>query len=520
MFGKKYKNMAKISDIFQKFIMSNPKRAIEFMTSMPDSFWEKQGEKMALKTFHETAEKVPAYKDFLLKHGIKDHTKIKTIEDFKKYVPIMNKKNYLNFYPIEKLTQGKVTESYILTMSGGTTDEPLYFLSDREGFKTTYPLGMSALLDYLFDICNPSKKVLLINAVSLGIWAGGVTGILVYKSLCDKFPNISMATPGADPERVIDILEKVGKFYNFIFIAAYPTLLKTIFDAGDKRKIKWEDFNIKLGIGGELTDNSLYDYFVEKISPKKRDLYCIFDVYSGTEIGNPGISTPLTIKIKEFAKKNDTLRKIIFDNKEVFGLFQSNPVGCYVESIGDTLVVTKGGKMPIIRYDTQDLGKLFTWKEMNKILESQKINIQEELKKDGWKKPHFKWPFLTLVGRKDYAISLFGAKITPESIQNIFGKDPKIHSFKLASRDIEDLTPRFIIFLELQPSVKLTKVEEKKLENYYSNKILTYLLKINFDFKDAYDINKEVLTPKIRIYSFREGPFKEEKDRIKPKLIL
>jgi len=512
--------MAKIADVFRNFMMSNPKRAIWFMTSMPASFWKKQGEKIALKTFHEAAEKVPAYKDFLLKNGIKDHTKIKTIEDFKKYVPITNKKNYLNFYPIEKLTLGDIAQSYILTMSGGVTDQPLYFLSDRNDFKTTYPLGMSALLDYFFDICNPSKKVLLINALSLGIWAGGITGILVFKSLCDKFPNISMATPGADPERVIDVLEKVGKFYDLIFIAAYPTLLKTILDTGDKRKLNWGDFNIKLGIGGELTDNSLYDYFVRKILPQKKDLYCIFDVYSGTEIGNLGISTPLTIKIKELAKNNEILSKSIFEDKEPFGLFQSNPVGCWVESINNTIVVTKGGKIPLIRYDTGDIGKLFSWEEMNKILEKHRINIKEELKKDGWRKPPFKWPFLTVLGRKDYAISIFGAKISPESIQFLFGKDPKIHSFKITSRDIKNLSPSFTVLVELQPSVELKDVDRQKLQNYYSNKILDHLLKTNFDFKNAYDINKEALTPKIIIYPFRKGPFEEEKDHIKPKLIL
>lgn len=512
--------MGKISNIFQNFIMSNPKRAIKFMTSMPDSFWKRQGEKNVLKVFHETAEKVPAYKDFLLKYGIKDHKKIVTIEDFKKHVPIMNKKNYLTSYALEELTLGELSESFIITMSGGTTGNPLFSFSDREGFKSTYPLGMAALLDYHFDICDPSKKVLLINAVSLGIWAGGITGILVYQSLCNKFPNISMVTPGADPERVIDILEKIGKKYDLIFIAAYPTLLKTIFDVGDQRKIRWEDFNIKLGIGGELTDYSLYEYFVEKISPKRKDWYCIFDVYSGTEIGNPGISTPLTIKIRQIAKNNKNLSLNIFGKNELFALFQSNPIGCWVETINDTIIISKGGKMPLIRYDTGDMGKIFSWEEMNKILENNKIDIEEELRKDGWQRPPLRWPFLTMLGRKDYSISIFGAKISPESIQTLFSKDPKIHSFKIAPREPEKLTPRFTVFIELQPSIELKKEEERKLEEYYSNKILNHLLKISFDFKDAYEINKKALTPKIIIYPFRKGPFKEDEGRIKPRLII
>jgi len=512
--------MAKITDLLQKFIMSNPKRAIWFMTSMKPEFWEKQGEKMALKTFHEAAKKVPAYKDFLKKHGIKDHTKIQTIEDFKKYVPVMDKNNYLINYPLEKLTQGKLEESFILSMSGGTTSKPLYILAARGGFKTTYPLGMAAILDYIFDICTPSKKVLLINAVSLGIWAGGITGAFVYKSLADKFQNITLVIPGADQERVIDVLEKIGRYYDLIFIAAYPTFFKTILDAGDKRKIKWEEFNIKLGTGGELLDNSLRDYFIEKISSKRRGLNCIFDVYSGTEVGNPGTSTPLTNKIVSIARTNKNLSSNIFKSEEPLGLFQSNPIGSWVESVNNDIIVTKAGKMPIVRYNVKDIGEIFSWKKMNEILDNHRINIQEEVKQDGWSRPPFQWPFLTVLGRRDYAISLFGAKISPENIQPVFGKDPKIHSFKLTTRDIEDLTPHFVVLLELQPSVELQNEGRIQLQRHYKKKILNHLLRTNFDFKDAYSIRQETLIPKIKIYSFREGPFREEKNRIKPKLII
>ena len=72
--------MAKISEIMQNFIMSNPKRAIWFMTTMKPGFWEKKGQKMALEVFHQAAKKVPAYQNFLKKQGI-DPSTIKTLED-------------------------------------------------------------------------------------------------------------------------------------------------------------------------------------------------------------------------------------------------------------------------------------------------------------------------------------------------------------------------------------------------------------------------------------------------------
>ena len=47
----------------------------------PDAFYAEQGAKRALQLFHDAAERVPAYKDFLKKAKI-DHQHVRTIADF------------------------------------------------------------------------------------------------------------------------------------------------------------------------------------------------------------------------------------------------------------------------------------------------------------------------------------------------------------------------------------------------------------------------------------------------------
>jgi len=501
----------------QNLIMSNPKRAIWFMTSMKPDFWEKQGENLALKTFHEAAEKVPAYKDFISKHGIKDHTKIKTIDDFKKYVPLMDKDNYLRAYPLEKLVIGKIEESYTLYMSGGTTGDPTYYLVPREEFKVL-PFGMVAIYDYLWDIT--SKKTLFINGMALGVWMAGVIANFLLKTLCDKYKNFTVVTPGADYERILDILEKIGRNYDLIFIGCYPTLLKTLLDTGKQRGIDWKKYNIKVNMGGEPFDDNLRDYILNKINPTTEGFWAISEGYGGTEFGYPGLATPLTIEIRKIARRNEELCLEIFKNKIPLGLYQWNPAQQLVESINDTLYITRGGKIPLIRYTPKDMGNLFSWEEMNQILVKNKINIFQQLEKDGWVKPNFQWPFMTFLGRKDYSISLYGAKISPQMIQYVLGENPLTHSFKISGREEKNLKLSFDVFIELQKNVKISEEEKQRIEAEYSKKILDYLLKTNFDFKDAYSIHKEALTPKVKVYSFREGPFQEEKDRIKPRFII
>ena len=50
------------------------------MRQKGENFWHKIGEKRALSLFHEAAERVPAYKDFLHEHKI-HHADVKTIKE-------------------------------------------------------------------------------------------------------------------------------------------------------------------------------------------------------------------------------------------------------------------------------------------------------------------------------------------------------------------------------------------------------------------------------------------------------
>ena len=511
--------MNKLAELFQKFVTTNPRRAIWFMSTPSAEFWKKQGEKTLLANFHFAAEKVPAYKDFLKKHGVKDHEKIKTVEQFKKYVPFIDKKSYLQAYPLEKLISSDIRKTYVLSMSGGSTGKPIFHLSSREDFEL-FPAGMAAIFDYFWDICSPPKRVLFINAFAMGIWTGGSFGTFVLKKICDKYKTFNLLTPGADPERVVDILENIGKHFEINWLAAYPTLLKLILDEGDRRGLDWKSLNIKIATGGEMLDAALYEYILEKVASKSKRLSTIFESYGGTEIGAPGFVTPLARVIKLLTLKKPNLSKSIFGNKDSLGsLFQSNPTANWVESKEGEIVVSKAGYMPFIRYNTHDLGHCFSFSTMMEISERQKIDIANELEKEGWEKPIFNWPFLTLTGRKDWAIALFGAKIAPQSLQPVLNKDERILSFKISDREERRKKPKFMVYLQLKPSVHLSNEEKNSLEGFYVQKILDYLNKTNFDFKDAYEIDKEVATPKVRICTFADGPFTDDIKRIKPRLV-
>ncbi|MCX6806987.1 MAG: hypothetical protein NT135_02610 [Candidatus Berkelbacteria bacterium] len=116
----------KIGDLMQKFFMSNPKRAKWFISTMPASFWEKQGRKKALATFHEAATKVPAYREFLNDSKINPNY-VKDYNDFQK-IPFTDKKKYLLKSNLKDLClDGSLRGMYVICRSSGSSGKALYW---------------------------------------------------------------------------------------------------------------------------------------------------------------------------------------------------------------------------------------------------------------------------------------------------------------------------------------------------------------------------------------------------------
>ncbi|MGZ4942645.1 MAG: hypothetical protein ACXV5P_10220, partial [Halobacteriota archaeon] len=69
--------------LITEFAGRTPAIAVKVMPLISPGLWERMGERLALSSFHNTAEKVPAYRDFLSEHGLENHRQVKTIADFK-----------------------------------------------------------------------------------------------------------------------------------------------------------------------------------------------------------------------------------------------------------------------------------------------------------------------------------------------------------------------------------------------------------------------------------------------------
>jgi len=123
-----------------------------------------------------------------------------------------------------------------------------------------------------------------------------------------------------------------------------------------------------------------------------------------------------------------------------------------------------------------------------------------------------------MIGRSDWSVSFYGALVSPESIMSVILSHSEIRSFKIFDRSPLGKKIEFRIAVELNPGQSLNELYKQKLGKIISDDVLSYLLKHNFDFRDAYNIYMKVLTPKIDFIDFNQSIFEGEYQK-KPKLV-
>jgi len=178
-------------------------------------------------------------------------------------------------------------------------------------------------------------------------------------------------------------------------------------------------------------------------------------VYSGygatdLEIGIAG-ETPISVAIRREARENDSLRNAIFGNDSRLPmLFQYNPLMHLVEVTPQGELVFSITRLnilsPRIRYNIHDEGSIMQFKEMLAMCASHGFDAKALLGKEYDCMPRL--PFLWIYGRKDSTISIMGANIYPEDIEQCLYAEP----------DLARVTRSFCIGLHEEKKLRSTPV--------------------------------------------------------------
>ncbi len=445
----------------------------------------------ARRAYSRAIKNVPAYKAFIDFRNTND-------------IPEMDKENYIKAYSIDKrCVGGKIPSNKVMIdESSGSTGTPFNWI--RTQAERRKSLGS---ISYFSRYCFNNNFDIVINAFSMGSWA---TGINMGRALEH---NAIVKNTGPDLEKIIKTMQFFGPQYKYL-ILGYPPFLKQVVDTAENYGFPLQTFNLRALVGGEGMSEGLRDYLLQHFQ----------QVYSGygasdIEIGLAG-ETPLSVAIRRLARENDAVKKAIFGTDSRLPMvFQYNPLEHHIEvnENGELLFTINRGSVlsPRIRYNIHDQGGIADFHQMQKYLRNLNIDIKAlDCESTFW----LRLPFLWVFGRKDFTISIMGANIYPEDIEQCVYADKQLseitRSFfqSVVEKEGNKIRPAFYFEISVDPS--------KDLEFKFQTSIIENLKKINLDFREAWKEYSDTLLPEIHLYKIGDGPFKMVPGQIKQRRML
>lgn len=447
-----------------------------------------------IRAFYRAIKNVPAYRRYIEEQGA---TSVR--------IPETDKESYINAFSIEdRCVKGKFLSSEkMIDESSGSTGTPYNWIRSLKERHNT-----QAFITYFSIYCYGQDPWITVNTFSMGSWATGI-------NMGEALQSIStVKNTGPDIPKIFRTLSFFGPKYPYL-ILGYPPFLKALVDFAESSGFPLKDYKLNACVGGEGMAEGLRDYLLKHFKL----------VYSGygasdIEIGVAG-ETPLSVAIRRLARSGEKVRAKLFGrDSRLPMLFQYNPLMHYIEVNEKkeiVITITRSSILsPRIRYNIHDEGCVARYDEMAKSLAEEGHDIEKIGVQAG--KKNIRLPFLWIYGRRDSTISVMGANIYPEDLEQSIYAYPELaritRSFcqSLLEMPGGKVRPCFYIEIEVEPS--------GELQQSFSESIFKKLKEINADFREACHEYSEVMIPEIKLYRIGEGPFKQDAGRIKQRRII
>jgi phenylacetate-coenzyme A ligase PaaK-like adenylate-forming protein len=270
--------------------------------------------------------------------------------------PIISKKDVFqnnNFNKLIEKNKGKIAS---IMMSSGTSGTLAFGVMKRAELKKAIK-KTDRFLNAVFGL--KKGESLVINALAMGV---------------KVFTGHAVSDTGPRCDLVAAILENVAPYYNKVLVVADPLIIKQTVELLQTKKFDWTEQKMFFISGGDWLPESLrnYVYNICKMDKYKPHEGFWMSVYGITELGYPVFfETPELIirrnKLRTASSSFDPARispplQFIYNTNDFHVECIENPGGKH------RIVVTTLNKerlIPLIRYDTGDLGRFAKYKDKN-----------------------------------------------------------------------------------------------------------------------------------------------------------
>jgi len=458
---------------------------------------ERQGFQKALSLFRKAAQRVPAYKDFLKKHGVKPAL-VKTKKDFAQ-LPLTDKPNYISRYSLQELSwDGTLDSSTLMSTSSGSTGTPFF-----------WPRGVrqeavvDAMFQRVFEEIFETKKgtTLFVDSFALGTWIAGLEAYSAAKWTTSQGNRMLIATPGIEKAEAVNQIKKLAPLFDKVVLAGYPPFVKDIVDQGAREGVRWKGFDTRLFLGGEAVSELWKSRMLQRIG-KSGDVRSIVNVYGMADAGVAAHETPLCALVRECVPKNPDALSRLPPLDSTAGLYQYYPSARYFEVLEDkTLILTADAGLPLIRYDTRDTGGIV---EADEVIASLGGRLQKATKRAHVNIDAWRLPFVYLYGRKDLSITFYALNIYVEHIKRALetsSREPVLSGlFIMEVQYDKALDQRLVITVELGFGVE----PSRELSNALVRDVSSTLSRVNSEYAKLSSTMGARALPQVRLVRYGE----------------
>ncbi|HEY6607987.1 MAG TPA: phenylacetate--CoA ligase family protein [Candidatus Limnocylindria bacterium] len=466
----------------------------------PPSVAASLSEARALRTAHDAARRVPAYRDHLVAHAI-DPEHIRGLAD----LPETDKASYIDPNPLaSRCVDGRIPlVGSTIDESSGSTGMPYNWVRGADerdhvrrmiGFFARYSFG--------------EEPLVVLNAFSMGAWATGLTTAAALEA------NGLVKATGPHIDKIVGVMTELGPEYRYL-IVGYPPFLKLLLDEGEAQGFDWSPYTMHALMGGEGNSEGLRDYLL-------RHFRTVVSGYGATDVEiGLAAETPVTVALRRLALERREIAEALFGERDrVPMVFQYNPLLHHIETNarGELLftVCRSSTLSPKVRYNVHDEGGVLRDDELRARLEPFGIT-PEHLSPPGFGRL-VRMPYLFVFGRADSTISVMGANIYPGDVEGGIYADPalasKVRSFRLSLAEERPGETRPRIDVELERDAP-----DATLEGALAATIEAHLLATNTDYREAAGEYPEMMVPIVRLHAAGTGPFVGDADRIKHRYV-
>ncbi|HLH25213.1 MAG TPA: hypothetical protein VK066_22045 [Chloroflexota bacterium] len=445
-------------------------------------------QRAALRVAQEAAAHVPAYGRFLRRAGY-DADRLRTFADFCQ-LPTMDKASYLQRYSLgERCRQADLTRAYITVASSGTSGGATLWPRYPEQEPATIA-GVRTLLQEHFRILDLATLVVI--AAATGPWAYA-TGMTLATQRIFAEPGVcgTVVTPGLNQDETLRFIAELGPHYDQVLLVSYPALVPSLLEAGSRRGIDWPSLAVSVLTMGEGATEAQREAILRQLGADAGSLRGFVNAFSATEAaGVIGYESRLCLLLRRLCIEQPALAKALFGTPILPSINQYNPLGYFLETSGDEVLLTMRGAVPLIRYNTHDRGGLLSFAEVITICRAHGYDLQEEWRqRQGGPVTMRPAPFFYVHGRSD-AVILHGGNVYLDEIAHVLEQPPLGASntghFEVSQAASADGQVTLRLVVELREGIS----PGEGLSTQYERDFLAGLRSVSPRFQAAYDASQ------------------------------